>query len=377
MAATQLQAVRRQLGYKASEVIAMLLQRAHSLDIPVMTPTSLKTKLSVWENGHEQVSEPYRRLFRDVYGRTNEELGFPSDDEDEEATELRSRLTIARSVDAATVEAFRRQVDSARHVDRRFGAVTLLDQLRTHVKQIESLLNYSTNLEHREPLAGVLTEVSTLAGWNALDRNAFGQAWQHYERAKAAAREAGSARLLAHATAEQAFVLIDIGETGAAVEQLAHARAIAERAASPLLRAWLAAAHGEGLSAVGDRDNALRAFDTAGTLLPENPQDAALPFIFLGGSNLDRWRGNALAKLGEPDAIDQLTDVLARVPGEFTRATGGTLVDLAFAHSAAGDREAAQHYARKARRVASQIKSDRQLRRLGTLILPGDVSGVA
>ncbi|WP_027946053.1 hypothetical protein [Amycolatopsis taiwanensis] len=376
MTATQLQAARRQLGYKASEVIAMLLQRAHSLDIPVMTPTSLKTKLSVWENGHEQVSEPYRRLFRDVYGRTNEELGFPSA-EDDQATELRSRLAIARSVDAATVEAFRSQVDSARHVDRRFGAVTLLDQLRTHVKQIESLLNHSTNLGHREALAGVLTEVSTLAGWNALDRNAYGQAWGHYERAKAAARESGSARLLAHATAEQAFVLIDIGETEAAVEQLAHARAIAEGAASPLLGAWLAAAHGEGLTAVGDRNNALRAFDAADALLPENPQDPALPFIFLGGSNLDRWRGNALAKFGEPDAIDQLTDVLGRVPGEFTRAMGGTLVDLAFAHAAAGDREAAQHYARRARRVASQIKSDRQLRRLSTLILPGDISGVA
>ncbi|TVT53443.1 tetratricopeptide repeat protein [Amycolatopsis rhizosphaerae] len=376
MAATQLQAVRRELGYKASEVIAMLLQRAHSLDIPAMTATSLKTKLSVWENGHEQVSEPYQRLFRDIYGRTNDELGFPTEEADD-ATELRSRLTMARGVDAATVEAFRRQVDSARHVDRRFGAVTLLDQLRTYIKQIESLFEYSTDLGHRAALAGVLTEVSTLAGWNALDRNAFPQAWAHYERAKAAARESGSARLLAHATAEQAFVLIDIGETGAAVEQLAHARAIAEGAASPLLRAWLAAAHGEGLATVGDRDNALRAFDAANSLLPENPQDPALPFVFLGGSNLDRWRGNALAKLGESDAIDQLTGVLSRVPGEFTRAMGGTLVDLAFAHAAAGDREAARHYARRARRVASQIKSDRLLRRLGTLILPGDASGVA
>lgn len=376
MVATQLQAARRQLGYKASDVIAMLLQRAHSLGVPVMTAGSLKTKLSVWENGHDQVSEPYQRLFRDVYGRTNEELGFRSE-EDDQATELRSRLAITRSVDPATVEAFRRQVDSARHVDRRFGAVTLLDQLRIYVKQIESLLDFSTNLGHRAGLAGVLTEVSTLAGWDALDRSAFNQAWQHYERAKSAAREADSPSLLAHAMAEQAFVLIDIGETGAAVEQLAHARAIAEGTASPLLRAWLAAAHGEGLAAIGDRENALRAFDVADALLPENPQDPALPFIFLGGSNLDRWRGNALAKLGEPDAIHQLTNVLARVPGEFTRATGGTLVDLAFAHAAAGDREAAQHYARRARRVASQIKSDRQLRRLSTLILPGDISGVA
>lgn len=377
MAVTQLQAVRRQLGYKAEEVVRMLRQRAYSLDIPVMTAASLKTKLSVWENGHEQVSEPYQRLFRDIYGRTNEELGFPPVEEDDQVTELRTRLAVARTVDAATVEVFRRQVDNARHVDRRFGAVTLLDQLRSIIKQIESLLDYSTVSDHREALAGVLTEVSTLAGWNALDRNAYGQAWRHYERAKAAAREARSVPLLAHATAEQAFVLIDIGEVQEAARQLAHARSIAEGVAPPLLRSWLAAAHGEGLAATGERDDALRAFDAADALLPQNPQDPALPFIFLGGSNLDRWRGNALAKLGEPDAIDQLTEVLARVPGEFTRAKVGTLVDLAFAHAAAGDREAARHYAKQARRVASQIKSDRQLRRLGTLILPGSVSDVA
>jgi tetratricopeptide (TPR) repeat protein len=172
-------------------------------------------------------------------------------------------------------------------------------------------------------------------------------------------------------------VLIDLGQTVAAAEQLGHARALAEQAASPLLRAWLAAAHGEGLAAIDERDDALRAFDAADALSPENPQDPALPFIFLGGSHLDRWRGNALSKLGEPDAIEQLTDVLARVPGEYTRAKLGTLVDLAFAHAAAGDRDAAQHYARQARRVASQIKSDRQLRRLGKLILPGGASGVA
>ena len=35
-----------------------------------MSPASLKTKLSRWENGHEAVGLPeYRRLFRDIYGR--------------------------------------------------------------------------------------------------------------------------------------------------------------------------------------------------------------------------------------------------------------------------------------------------------------------
>src|SRR2546421_12631858 len=97
MAATNLQAVRRLLdqefgGYSADAVITMLLARAQALNLTVMSAASLKTKLSVWENGHEPVSSPaYRRLFREIYGRTHEQPGFPPELEDDAASELRSR----------------------------------------------------------------------------------------------------------------------------------------------------------------------------------------------------------------------------------------------------------------------------------------------
>jgi tetratricopeptide (TPR) repeat protein len=368
---TSLQTVRRHLGYTAAQVIDLLTRRAHALNLPIATRASLKTKLSRWENGKEQPSEIYRRLFREIYGRTNAELGFPDQpEEDSEAAELRARLAMARTVDLETVEVFRRQVDHTRHVDRRFGALTQLDQLRGQIDQVHHLLSYRAGPQ-RPALAGVLVEASTLAGWQALDRAALGQAWTHYERAKAAAREADSPALLAHSTAEQAFVLIDLDETTAAVDQLAYARSTANGTTTPLLRAWLAAAHGETLAAAGHADDARRAFDIASGLLPTAPVDPALPFLFLGDSDLDRWRGNALSRVGAPDAIDQLTDALARLPVEFVRARTGLLVDLAYAHAAAGDRYAALAHARQARRLAAQIKSDRQQRRLNRLVLPG------
>jgi hypothetical protein len=170
---------------------------------------------------------------------------------------------------------------------------------------------------------------------------------------------------------EQAFVLIDLDETTAAVDQLVHARTIANRAATPLLRAWLAAAYGEILAVAGHADDARRAFDVASGLLPVDPVDPALPFLFLGDFHLDRWRGNALARVGAPDAIDQLADALAHLPAEFVRARTGLLVDLAYAQAAAGDRDAALAHARQARRLAAQIKSDRQQRRLNRLVLTG------
>lgn len=154
------------------------------------------------------------------------------------------------------------------------------------------------------------------------------------------------------------------------MEQLAEARVIAQNATPPLLRAWLAAAHGEGLAAAGQRDDALWAFDTAGGLLPTDPADPSLPFLFLAGAHLDRWRGHALSRLGEPDAIDQITDALPRLPTEFIRARTSMIVDLAYAYAVSGDRDAAVEHARQAKRLAMQIKSDRQLRRLNGLILP-------
>src|SRR5215475_7487699 len=370
MTATRLQVARKLLGYSAAEVIRMLLHRADALNIPVMSATSLKTKISRWENGREQVSEPYRRLFRDIYGRTNDELGCPSEVEDDEASELLDRLTVASSIDAGTVELFRQQVDHARHVDRRFGGITMLDQLRSSIGQMQDLLGYSTTRGQRRLLAGVLTEAAALAGWEALDRNAIRQSWDHHERAKTAALEAASPPLFAHATAQQAFILLDLGELDAAVEQLEDARRHAEHTSPALLRSWLAAAHGEGLAAAGRRDDALRAFDTAAALLPAVPEDPALPFLFLAGAHLDRWRGHALARLGDRDAIDHLTDALPRLPASFVRARTGMLVDLAHAHATAGDRDAALNYARQAKRLAAQIKSDRQLRRLAALVLP-------
>ncbi|AOS62838.1 hypothetical protein [Actinoalloteichus hymeniacidonis] len=373
MAKTLLARVRQELGHSQDAVIRLLLARADATNAAIATGRSLKTKLSRWENGHETPAPYYQALFRDVYGRTNEELGFPAavEEIDDAATELADRLIVAQRIDPETVELFRRQVDNARHMDQRFGSVALLDQLRSQIGQIEDLLSHALLSSQRAPLAATLTEASTLAGWTSLDRRATQQAWQHYERAKAAAREAGSPSLLAHAQAEQAMVLVEIDQTHDAVGLVSEAVELGRTTTAPLLRAWLAATLGEVLAADGRRDDALRAFDQADELLPADPRDPALPFVFLGGTHLARWRGSAIARLGEPDAITQLTDALDGHPATFSRARASLLVDLAHAHGATGDRDAALSYAGQARRLAAQISSERQKRRLKRLTLPG------
>lgn len=281
--------------------------------------------------------------------------------------ELRQRLSASRQVDRQVIELLRQQLDALRRLDRQMGAVVAHEEVRAKTAQVLRLQSYSLSPDTRVSLATVLAELGALAGWEALDRYAIGQAWEHHERAKQAAREAESSALLAHATAQQAFILADLGEIGSAVEQLGQARALVKRTAPALLRAWLAAAHGEGLAAAGRRDDALRAFDAARGLLPSDAVDPSLPFLFLGGAHLDRWRGNALARLGDAAAADVLTRALERLDPTFIRAETALRVDLAVALSSMGERDEALAHARRAERLATEIGSTRQQHRMRSL----------
>lgn len=367
---TPLQRARSDLGWTAEATIRRLIDLARIEDIPIASRSSLATQLSRWENGRPVEDERYQRLFCQLYGRTRAELGFADEEVDESAEELRSRLHLARTVDKPTVELFRAQIEAARRVDRRFGAITQLEAVRAQMAGVERLLRFGAARSERSALAGALVEAAALAGWEALDRVALRAAWDHHEVAIVAAREAESTALLAHAMAQQAMVLVDLGEPEIAVDRVVEARGLAGHAVSRLLASWLAAAEGEIRAAASDRAGALRAFDDADALIPGEPQDPDLPFLFLADGHLDRWRGHVLAQVGDDRAISQLEDVLARLPSDFVRARASTLVDLAVACASAGDRDAALHYSTEARRIAGRVASGRQLRRLGRLRLP-------
>ncbi|MGH3856650.1 MAG: hypothetical protein ACRDR6_24825, partial [Pseudonocardiaceae bacterium] len=233
-------------------------------------------------------------------------------DSNNPATELRQLLDTARRVDHTTITLLHQQLDAIRRLDRQLGAIVVRDELNTKIRQVERLTTHSLAPGTREPLAALLSEMHTLAGWQALDLGDLPDSWHHYEHARSAAAQSGSTPHESYAVAEQAFVLIDAGTTGDAVDLLDVARRRGE-AASPLaLRAWLAAAHGEALAANGDRTASLHAFDHAAALLPSDATDGR-PYIALNPVHLARWRGHALARFGHPDAITVLTAALTQL----------------------------------------------------------------
>jgi tetratricopeptide (TPR) repeat protein len=278
------------------------------------------------------------------------------------ASDLAERVAATRRIDRGIVELLRAHTNSFRLVDRQLGACAVFEQLACHIAQIETLCESAGAPGTGPGLATALAEASTLAGWQALDLGMTTTAWSYYELAKSAAREAGDPNVLAHATAEQAYVLIDSGRHEEAIEQVAAAKGQIQRL-PPRLAAWLHSAEAEVHAVAAAATVAQRSLELAAARCPASPADSELPYLALDEVHLERWRGCTLAYLGDPAAVRQLSGALVRMDRTFTRAAAGLHSDLALALARAGERDEARHHMHRAQRLADMVGSARQRRR--------------
>jgi len=285
----------------------------------------------------------------------------------QEAAEVARLVALSARVDQEALDLLASQVENTRRLDRRFGASTLLGALRLHAEHVEQVLTHATDARVRRSLAAVLVDAHTLAGWQSLDRGEVVKAWWHYGRACDAALITESPALHAHALAKQAVVLSDVGRTADGAAMSSHARSLGG-SGTAMLRTWLAAAHGEALAAAGQRAASLRAFDEAAAAVPSgytaDGDGDGEPYVGLDDVHLARWRGHALARIGDPEAVPVLAGALRDHNAEFTRAEAALRVDLTFAHLAASDATAAYEQCRVAIMVIDAVGSVRQRGRL-------------
>lgn len=326
----------------------------------------------VYQGHRMRIQATTARLLERIFGVSINELLRPppiaGQPANESAVELRQRLSAARRIDGSVIELLYAQLGAVRRLDRQLGAIVAHDEVTAKVVQVTGLLSHSTAPRVRSRLAALLSEMRALAGWQALDLGKPAEAWQHHELGRSAVAEYGELAPFELQTAgQQAFVLIDIGRTGDAVELLTDVRERANHQASRLSRAWLAAACGEVFAADGDRSASLRAFDDAADLLPADPVTDEGPYVALDAVHLARWRGHALARLGVPEAVDVLADALDRLDPTFTRAETALRVDLATAFAVTGEREEARRHAAHAADLAEEIGSARQSQRIAAL----------
>ena len=369
----QLRSARDKRGWSQTRLISELERRARSGSVTVMAPASLRTAISRWENGRVVPDVHYRRLLCDIYGLTDEELGFaqPLARVEIAATteaDLRARIASSSRVDVGLISLLETQTDTIRRLDRRLGAPILLDQMRAHVKTLQQLLTHAVLDSMRLPTARVLADAASLAGWQALDIGLVNHAWSHFELARDAARTSGDAALIAHAKGQQAYALIDLNQPDQALSLVQEARVETVNRLPQRMVSWLWAVEAETAAVAGQDFRCRRALDSAANALPAGPaQDDELPYVSLDSHHLDRWRGSALARLGDREAVDQLSTALCSVDPEYTRATGALHLDLAQALIAADAQDASRVHLEVARQLATQTGSVRQRRRIEQL----------
>ncbi|WP_404798615.1 tetratricopeptide repeat protein [Streptomyces pristinaespiralis] len=342
--------------------------------LDIGSTASLRVYVSEWENGKRPISERYAQILRPVLGVTDEELfGRHSPTAPPPAVggydELISRIDSARNVSLTMVKTFMDQTELLRTVDRQMGAATLVDQMTGHLATLEDALTFAVLPETRRPVALALAGAATLAAWQALDAGGVERAWRHYELGKRAAQEAGEPMYLAHATAEQAYVLNDAGRPETAVALVREAQRLGGSQMSPRLQAWLYAAEAELCANAGMVDDCRRALEKADAVLPDGAEarDPDMLSIFLNGGHLARWRGSSLALLGEDDALSSLYTALDAADPTFIRATSGLRCNLAQAHLAREEHAQAQEHLQQARLLAKRTGSVRHLRRIEQL----------
>ncbi|MFJ8002407.1 XRE family transcriptional regulator [Streptomyces sp. NPDC096310] len=329
--------------------------------------------MSEWENGKRTISDRYAVILRQVLGVTDAELrAAPAATGPATADgydDLLARIDSASSVGESMVRTFNDQTELLRTMDRQMGASGLVDQMTGHLAALEDALNFAVLPETRRPVALALAGASTLAAWQALDTGAVERAWRHYELAKRAAQDADAPMYLAHAMAEQAYVLCEAGRPTLGVSLVRDAQRTVEGKASPRLRAWLYAAEAELCAQAGMPDDCHRALEVAATTIPAGAEDRDpdMLSIFLNGAHLARWNGNVLAMLGDDEAVGSLYGALEVVDPSFVRAQAGLRCDLAHAHLTRGEYDQAASHLRQARLLANRTGSVRQRRRIDLL----------
>jgi transcriptional regulator with XRE-family HTH domain len=369
---SSLRALREARGWTQDAAVRHFLAVAQRLGISVGEPQSVRTSLSRWENHKRAPDGANRQVLRELYGRTDTEMGLVSgggnERHDDDPDSVAARLRSQDRIDANLINLVAKRTDEFRLQDRRYGAALMFDQMSSHIDALKRMLSYSVMPHQRRALATVLADAGALAGWQALDAGAIARAWTYLDLARQAGAESGKTALLAHAMGEQAYALLELGDPVRATQLIDAAMSVGSLPL--LLRVWLIAARGELLAAQGDAFGSQRSFDRAQRLLQGDARDDTLPFLALDDVHLARWRGNALARLGLPEAIPELTLVLDRLDATFVRARCAIHVDLALAYAQDREREAARHHIRTARELAQEVGSERLLRRLESIRIP-------
>jgi hypothetical protein len=302
----RLQLVRAGMRWKQSRLLVALEAAAHKLGMDIPPRASLKTMVSKWENG-APMSAGCRRLFCEVYGMTEADLGFhdadtapapsPASLNDLDAWQLADALTRS-SITLPTLAEMEQAVYGYAGRYPTTPPAELLPPVTRQMTRIRQVIAQPQPLAIRRRSVALLGILSGVAGQLALDLGRHDHADGMFRVGQLAADESEDADLAAWIAPTRSIGPFFAQQYVTTADLLAGAQRHADRASSHRRRAWTAALHARALAAAGQHRDALAALDRAHTHItaatdPPNGTD------FFDQHRLDGLAGECHLLLGE------------------------------------------------------------------------------
>jgi tetratricopeptide (TPR) repeat protein len=376
-----LQQQRHERNWSWRRLARELRQRADKRGWRLPSDDDLIRMLRRWERGEHKPGERYRILLAEVYDDS-----APDELQPESILDDMQRRPFLRGLSAfiglaaasAFIEPWERLSHALRHpsrVDR--ATVSSLESLTVMLESRESqenprallgpveghLGNVATLLAGSPPLrpqlCSIAGETAALAGWLAWDIEDRPAAAGYFRVGIDAAKEANDRALGAYLVGSSCVQPAYRERPYARLRRLqGRTFGFARSDASPSTRAWLATLEAEAHALAGDTSKCLRVFDEAEAAMSRagGEDESRRPRVaFFDRNYLAGERGVALARLGQPDAAQEvLRPALASLDPSVVKTRPRLLTALGTAHVQQGDVDRACELGVEALGIAAQ-----------------------
>ncbi len=340
-------------------------EAALRLGIQLPSRASLKTQVSMFENGRREPGPEYQTLFCEVYQATRKELGLALESAPSQLDRLPSLPTPRTASPKATPEAlgylksvFVQHVQAEPVVGPRF----LVPAVQSQMPLIEELCKEAQG-PLRDDMIRVGARYSELLGWLHQDTGDSQSAMLWTNRALDYASELDDPSLSAYIFQRRSNIAAEAGQAGYAVG-LANAALKQAQKLPPDVRAVALRTRAYSEALLGHADESERALDDARDLADLGPDpDGLAPYCSV--SYIDMEAAVCALQLQRPEeAVRTLEASLTRWPAEQQRDRGLALARLATAYAQLEDVEGAYGAASQAAAIAQSTGSARILAEL-------------
>lgn len=366
---TKLQEARLARGWSQAQLMDEMERVAERLGVQLPSRSSLKTQVSMFENGRRPPGPDYQAVFCEAYQSTRMELGLSI----ETAPPQLDRLPMQPIPTAASPTANPAVIDYLRsiflqHVQAEplVGPRFLVPAVQSQMPLIEELCKEASGLL-RDDVVRVGARYAELLGWLHQDTGDSQAAMLWTNRALDYAYELGDPSLSSYVFQRRSNIAAEAGQAGYAVG-LANAALREARELPSQVRAVALRAQANSYALLGQADDCARALDEARALADEAPEDSRSLAPYCSVAYIDMEAASCALQLQRPgQAVETLEASLTRWPAEQQRDRGLCLARLATAYAQLEDVEGAYKTATQAAEIAQATGSARILAELSRL----------